>query len=291
MRDVKINRAAQRCWRRVSVPPSETKVQGSMHILLTNDDGIHAPGLWALHEAFAAHGQVTVVAPDRERSAVGHGITLHTPLRSGEVVLEGGRKGVAVNGKPADCVKLALHALLEAPPDLVVSGINPGANVGINLNYSGTVAAAKEAALFGVPALAASIAGAPSDRMHAVGRFVYRVACELLQKPLSVGTFLNLNFPDRSVAAAAGVKVCRQAINGDREFFVKRRDPRQRAYYWAGLDPSGTAADDGADTTALAKGYICITPVTCDMTDHNALATLKSWGLENGFRERAAGGD
>jgi 5'-nucleotidase len=264
---------------------SSCKDQHAMHILLTNDDGIHAPGLWALYEAFAAHGAVTVVAPDRERSAVGHGITLHTPLRSSEVIVDGGNRGMAVNGKPADCVKLALHELMETPPDLVVSGINPGANVGINLNYSGTVAAAKEAALFGVPALAASIAGVPSDRMKGVGRFVLRVACELLEKPLPLGTFLNLNFPDRPIASTAGVKVSRQASNGEREFFVKRTDPRQRAYYWAGLDHSDNGGDVEIDVAALAQGYISITPVKCDMTDHTAIGTLRSWGLENGFRD------
>jgi 5'-nucleotidase len=259
-----------------------------MHILLTNDDGIHAPGLWALYEAFAAQGTVSVVAPDRERSAVGHGITLHTPLRSSEVVVDGGNRGLAVNGKPADCVKLALHELLEQPPDLVVSGINPGANVGINLNYSGTVAAAKEAALFGVPALAASIAGPPSDHMQGVGRFVRRVACQLLDKPLPLGTFLNLNFPDLPITATTGVKVSRQASNGEREFFVKRTDPRQRSYYWAGLDHSTDAGDAGIDAAALAQGYISVTPIKCDMTDHAALGTLRSWGLENGFRDDLA---
>jgi 5'-nucleotidase len=222
---------------------------------------------------------------------VGHGITLHTPLRSSEVVVDGGRRGIAVNGKPADCIKLALHELLEQPPDLVVSGINPGANVGINLNYSGTVAAAKEAALLGVPALAASIAGAPSDRMEAVGRFVYHVASELLDNPLPLGTFLNLNFPDLPIEATAGVKVSRQAVSGEREYFVKRTDPRQRAYYWAG-PYNGDAKTDGneeIDTAALAKDYISITPVKCDMTDHSVLDTLRSWGLENGFRDAFMG--
>jgi 5'-nucleotidase len=256
-----------------------------MRVLLTNDDGIHAPGLWALHAAFAAHGEVTVVAPDRERSAVGHGITLHTPLRSSEVILDGGKQGIAVNGKPADCVKLALHELMDPRPDLVISGINPGANVGINLNYSGTVAAAKEAALFGVPALAASIAGAPSDHMEAVGRFVYRVAIELLKNPLPAGTFLNLNFPDLPIAATAGVKVSRQAGSGERDHFVKRTDPRQRAYYWAGPYNGGDETNEEIDTAALAKDYISITPVKCDMTDHSVLDTLRSWGLENGFRD------
>ncbi|MEJ2639104.1 MAG: 5'/3'-nucleotidase SurE [Desulfosarcinaceae bacterium] len=257
-----------------------------MRILLTNDDGIHAPGLWALRAAFAAHGEVTVVAPDRERSAVGHGITLHTPLRSTEMVVNGGHRGIAVNGKPADCVKLALHELMAPKPDLVVSGINPGANVGINLNYSGTVAAAKEAALFGIPALAVSIAGPPSGRMEEVGRFVYRVAVELLDNPLPLGTFLNLNFPDLPIAAAAGVKVSRQAVSGERDHFVKRTDPRLRAYYWAGAYNGGDAdGNEEIDTAALAKDYISITPVKCDMTDHSVLDTLRSWGLENGFRD------
>ena len=130
-----------------------------MNILLTNDDGIHAEGLWALNSRLAPRHAVTVIAPDRERTAVGHGITLHLPLRAHPVVLNGGARGYAVNGTPADCVKLGILEILKHKPDLVVAGLNPGANVGVNITYSGTVAAAKEAALGGIPAIAASIEG------------------------------------------------------------------------------------------------------------------------------------
>ena len=128
----------------------------SMRVLLTNDDGIQAPGLWALYHTFSARHQVTVVAPDRERSAVGHAITLHQPIRFEKIRVNDCLTGFAVSGTPADCVKLGLAELLTAPPELVVSGINPGANVGINVNYSGTVAAAKEASMAGIPAMAVS---------------------------------------------------------------------------------------------------------------------------------------
>ena len=128
-----------------------------MNILLTNDDGIYAKGLWALYAKFARRHCVTVVAPDRERSAVGHGITLYQPLRTNRVNINNGFTGYAVNGTPADCVKMGLMEILDSKPDMVISGINPGANVGVNINYSGTVAAAKEAALYNVPAIAVSI--------------------------------------------------------------------------------------------------------------------------------------
>ena len=201
-----------------------------MRVLLTNDDGIHAPGLWALHQAFATRHQVTVVAPDRERSAVGHGITLHQPIRFQNTRVNGSLRGFAVNGTPADCVKLGLAELLDTPPELVVSGINPGANVGINVNYSGTVAAAKEAAMAGIPAMAVSII-APGDRhVDAAARFAESLSMQLTGRGLPQGTFLNVNFPDLPMDEILGVSWSRQGSGIFAQHFEKRRDPRDRIY-------------------------------------------------------------
>jgi 5'-nucleotidase len=167
-----------------------------MDILLTNDDGIHCEGLWALNAVLQRGHAVTVVAPDRERTAVSHGITLHQPLRADRISLNGCGSGYAVTGTPADCVKLGILEILGRRPDLVVSGLNPGANVGVNINYSGTVAAAKEAALGGVPAIAASIAGGAPYHYPTAAEFIGRLSELVGRRGLAPGTFLNVNVPN-----------------------------------------------------------------------------------------------
>lgn len=251
-----------------------------MTILLTNDDGIHAPGLWALHRALRSDHNLVVVAPERERSAVGHGITLHKPLRAYKVTVNGGDEGWAVTGTPADCVKLSMVELLERRPDLVISGINPGANVGVNLNYSGTVAAAKEAALYGVPALAVSVQSPENPFYDDAARFVAQLVPMLQAKGLPAGVFLNINLPNMPLDAVAGVKIARQGCDLYDEYFEKRRDPRNRIYYWQGCEaqPAYTQAD--ADGAMLAEKYITITPVRCDMTDYTMMEQLHTWGFE-----------
>ncbi len=250
-----------------------------MHVLLTNDDGIHAPGLWALYRAFSRRHRVTVVAPDRERSAVGHGITLHQPLRFEKTQVNGGLSGFSVDGTPADCVKLGLAELLDTPPELVVSGINPGANLGINVNYSGTVAAAKEAALAGIPALAVSIMAPGHHHVEAVARFAETLSLKVLQRGLPPGTFLNVNFPDLPMNQIKGIRWSRQGSGGFPQHFEKRTDPRERPYYWQGCDSQ--VADDGSDVDGAAIGasYISITPIKCDMTDYEALQELAQWEI------------
>jgi 5'-nucleotidase len=250
--------------------------------LLTNDDGIHAPGLRALHRAFSARHQVTVVAPDRERSAVGHGITLHQPIRYEKARVNGDMAAFAVNGTPADCVKLGLAELLASPPELVVSGINPGANVGINVNYSGTVAAAKEAAMAGIPSFAVSIM-APGDRhIEDAARFVESFARQVMRQGLPGGTFLNVNFPDLPIADIRGVRWSRQGTGISPQHFEKRKDPRNRVYYWQGCDAQASYDRPDVDGAALGDRYISITPIKCDMTDYDSLQALARWeiGLE-----------
>jgi 5'-nucleotidase len=253
-----------------------------MRILLTNDDGIYAPGLQALAAALAAHHRVEIIAPDRERSAVGHAITLHEPLRIHSVALNAHYRGLAVNGTPADCVKLGICEVLPERPELVVAGINPGANVGVNINYSGTVAAAREAALFGLPAIAASVEGRAVVNYDEAAAFVARLAERVRRRGLPRGTFINVNFPNRPLREIRGVRISRQGCGEFPDRFEKRQDPRNRVYYWQGGDRQIFEADPDIDGAALAQDFIAITPVKCDMTDYAALAEMQNWDWHAG---------
>ena len=251
-----------------------------MNVLLTNDDGIHAQGLWALYNRFVDTHRVSVVAPDRERSAIGHAITLNQPLRAIRVSLNDGYSGYAVNGTPADCIKLAIAEILPARPDVVVAGINPGANVGANLNYSGTVAAAKEAALGGAIGIAVSIEGQKADYYDDAALFVAHLCDTVHAKGLPFGTFLNVNIPNRPLKEIAGVRFSRQGVGLLAEYVEKRMDPRNRTYYWQGRDMQSFGDDPEIDGAALAQNFISITPVKCDMTDYHVLEDLRSWRLK-----------
>lgn len=250
-----------------------------LKILLTNDDGIHAQGLWALYHALAADYHLTVVAPERERSAVGHGITLHKPLRVHKVVANSGNHGWAVTGTPADCVKLAMVELLDERPDLVISGINPGANTGVNMNYSGTVAAAKEATLYQVPALAVSVAHSDHPPYDMAAQFVGRLVPLVISNGLPPGVFLNVNVPDIADNAAGKVKITHQGCDLYGESFEKRRDPRNRVYYWQGYESQPDYAHCDSDGAVFSAGQISITPARCDMTDYDMLEVLKTWDI------------
>jgi 5'-nucleotidase len=250
-----------------------------MNVLLTNDDGIHAQGLWALYNRFVGDHHVSVVAPDRERSAIGHAITLNQPLRAIRVSLNGGHSGYAVNGTPADCIKLAMAEILPKPPDVVVAGINPGANVGANLNYSGTVAAAKEAALGGAIGIAVSIEGQNADYYEDAALFIAQLCDTVQVKGLPFGTFLNVNIPNQPLQQIAGVRISRQGVELLSEYVEKRTDPRNRTYYWQGRDMQSFGDDPEIDGAALSQNFISITPIKCDMTDYHVLEDLRSWGL------------
>ncbi len=251
-----------------------------MSILVTNDDGIFAKGLWALEKELAQLRKVTVIAPDRERSAVGHGITLHEPIRADKIRLNGDHWGFAVSGTPADCIKLGLLELLPEKPTLVVSGINPGANIGVNVNYSGTVAAAKEASLYGIPAIAVSISNSAPNHYEDAAGFTRRLAEKVLANGLPFGTFLNVNFPDLPMGAVAGIRVSRQGIYFFQERIEKKIDPRNRPYYWQACDNQLRFADPDIDSEALSSNYISITPIKCDMTDYGMIENLKEWIIE-----------
>jgi 5'-nucleotidase len=256
-----------------------------MNVLLTNDDGIHAQGLWALYNSFVKNHRVVVVAPDRERSAIGHAITLNQPLRATKISLNGEYSGYAVNGTPADCIKLALLEILPTRPDVVVAGINPGANVGANLNYSGTVAAAKEAALCGTIGIAVSIEGPQIEFYDDAARFVAKLGETVLRKGLPFGTFLNVNMPNLPLKAIAGVRFSRQGVAILTEYVEKRKDPRNRIYYWQGRDMQSFGDDSRIDGAALKQNFISITPVKCDMTDYRLLEDLAEWDFDGWIEE------
>jgi 5'-nucleotidase len=250
-----------------------------MKILLTNDDGIYAEGLWALQQELALRHSVSVVAPDRERTAVGHGITLHSPLRVHSVSMNGSGEGLAVNGTPADCVKLGVLELLATKPDIVISGINQGANVGININYSGTVSAAREAALYGLPAIAVSAEKSPRHHLAGIAVFITDLAEKTLEKGLPFGTILNVNFPGVPMDRISGVRVSSQSISLLGDYYEKRNDPRNRPYYWPGCDTQCGFVNPDSDGAALKDNYISITPIKCDMTDYGLMDDLKTWNI------------
>lgn len=251
-----------------------------MNILLTNDDGIHARGLWAIYDRLAGKHRVEVVAPDRECSAIGHGITLHQPLRVNRIAVNGANHGYAVDGTPADCVKLGFSELLSEKPDVVIAGANPGANLGANLNYSGTVAAAKEAALGGTIGIAVSIEGPVVDFYDDAALFIAELSEKVYEKGLPFGTFLNVNIPNRPLKDIAGVRISRQSVGMLSEYVEKRMDPRNRTYFWQGKDTQTFGTDPLLDGAVLKEHCISITPVKCDMTDYQALEVLQRWELD-----------
>ncbi|MBF0100954.1 MAG: 5'/3'-nucleotidase SurE [Desulfobacterales bacterium] len=250
-------------------------------VLLTNDDGIHAKGLHALIDAFHKHYHVVVVAPDIERSAASHSITLIHPLRVHEVFLGNGIRAFAVNGTPADCVKIAVRELfLSNVPDLVVSGINAGANIGIYVHYSGTVAAAKESSMYGIPSIAVSLDRSDNEPDYQPpAKFTLSIAEQALTHGLPYGTLLNINFPSVSLDTIPGVMITKHGISPVNDSFQKSIDPRKTPYYWHGADAKIDATDIQTDCGALYRNYITITPILCDMTDVNMLESLRSWNI------------
>jgi 5'-nucleotidase len=246
-------------------------------ILVTNDDGVRSKGIRALGEALAPLGEVVVVAPGREASAVGHALTLHHPLRLERL----GESIYALDGTPTDCVNIGVAAVLRGLPDLVVSGINNGLNIGDDVTYSGTVSGALEGALLGVPSIAVSLQQGPGEW----GRWDFgpaaRVAAEAAAKVLASGlppwTFLNINVPHR---APRGVRLTVQGRRTHATTVSERRDPRGRTYYWIGEGEDEWVADEAADCTAIRAGYVSVTPLQSDMTAVDAVAFVKGLGLE-----------
>jgi 5'-nucleotidase len=248
-----------------------------MNILVTNDDGIHAPGLTVLYHELQALGKVTVVAPESEQSAVGHAISLSEPLRVRQVSLDNDVPGWAVSGFPADCVKIALAELLDELPDLVVSGINLGPNVGINVLYSGTVSAATEASILGVRALALSLNTYKEANFVRAAKLARQVLARLLEwSGWTSQVVLNVNLPDLPPDQVRGVKFTRQDVGPLVEHFERRVDPRERIYYWLAEINDRQAPDLETDFGALGAGYVSITPIHHDLTHYPSLENLLS---------------
>lgn len=251
-------------------------------ILVINDDGITAPGIRNLIEVMVQLGDVVVVAPDGPQSGMGHAITINATLRADEIKNhDGPQKEYSVSGTPVDCVKLAVNVILDRKPDMIVSGINHGSNSSINVIYSGTMSAAVEGALEGIPSIGFSLLDYSWDAdFNPAKPFIKQIASEVLAKGLPDGCCLNVNIPHPSHAPYKGVKVCRQARANWEEEFDARKDPRGRNYYW--LTGKFVNYDNGQDTDewALANNYISMVPVTIDLTAHHAIQTLNQLDFE-----------
>lgn len=244
--------------------------------LLTNDDGIYARGLFALYQELSRYAECLIVAPEVEQSAVGHAITIARPLMVRKARKNGNFLGYAVLGTPADCVKIGLGELSEQPIDLVVSGINRGANVGINVLYSGTVSAATEAAILGVPSLAVSLDTHQKADYSAAARFAAKMAAFILDNPMP-NVALNVNVPAVPENEIRGVAVVRQGRARLMESFEKRVDPRDNIYYWlAGETEMPSQEGDDTDAAALKRGMITVTPICYELTRHDLLEGLKA---------------
>jgi 5'-nucleotidase len=255
-----------------------------VRVLLTNDDGVQAPGIAALCRALEARAgmEVAVSAPERERSAVGHAITLHKPLHANPFEIAGVRSPVwSVSGTPADSTKIAVLALMQSRPDLVISGINRGANVGGDVMYSGTVSAALEANVMGIPAIAVSLAGFENLDYGPAADFIAGMVGRLAQAPLPEYAYLlNVNLPLGPRSGYRGVAVTRLGLRYYDDIIVERKDPRGRTYYWlAGevRDNKKEPPEEGTDIWALANGMVSVTPLRFALTDEEARAALQPW--------------
>jgi 5'-nucleotidase len=239
-------------------------------ILVTNDDGVHAQGLAALAAALAPLGEVYVVAPDREQSAVGHALTLHRPLRVDRL----SERRFAVNGTPSDCVNLGVLGLLPETPVLVASGVNHGSNLGDDVTYSGTVSAAMEGTLLGVPSMAVSQVEADAGDFEAAARVARLVAARVLVEALPAKTLLNVNVPRGEVR---GIRMTRLGHRVYREKIVQETDPRGRPYFWIGGGPPEWQGDDASDMAAVHAGFASVTPLHLDLTHFGALGRMTEW--------------
>ena len=246
-----------------------------MIILITNDDGIDSPGIKSLASYFNGLGELWVVAPDRERNAIGRALTLHRPLR----VQNKTARRFAVNGTPSDCVNLAINRLLPEKPKLVVSGINKGGNLGDDISYSGTISAAFEATILGIPAFAISLATRKNFKFKPAALFAARLAKVILKQGLPPDTFLNVNVPDTDGREISAFKITRQGKSIYDNAIVEKVDPRGGKYYWLGGTDIKCKKIPGSDFAAVSQDFISITPLKTDHTNYSAMKLLKSWKL------------
>ncbi len=249
-------------------------------VLLTNDDGIFADGLYELYLSIRTIAEVVIVAPDSEKSAVGHAITISDPLRVTHFHRDGRFFGYAVNGTPADCVKLAYYAILDRKPDAVISGINLGSNTGINVIYSGTISAATEANILGIPSFAISLATYTDPIFKPAAKFAAKLLPVILERKLPERTFLNVNVPNVPEEEIRGVRFTRQGMAMYDDNYEVRRDPRNREYYWLTGSKVNIDHDPTIDDGAIEQNYISITPLHYDLTNYRCLNELREWNIE-----------
>ena len=243
-----------------------------MRILVSNDDGVYAEGIRALSEALTACGEVVVVAPDRNRSGASHSLTLEVPLRVTRIAETGYH---AVKGTPTDCVHLAVNELVRPEPDMVVAGINHGANLGDDVIYSGTVAAATEGRHLGFPSLAISLVG--KTHFATAAHYAAQLVRGMMVHPLPADQILNVNVPDLPLDQIKGIRVTRLGNRHRAESVICTEDPRGQSIYWIGPPGSQQDAGEGTDFAAIEQGYVSITPLTIDMTAYSSLASLGAW--------------
>jgi len=248
-----------------------------MQILLTNDDGIYAPGLRALEKTLPTLGDVTLCAPATEQSGVGHGITFLTPLTAKEVFEHDTRRGWAIDGTPADCVKLGIAEFCPQRPELVVSGINGGLNAGINVLYSGTVSAAIEGAFYGITSIAVSLEYDEHAEFDLAADIAMRVIRQILAQKPPAPLLYNINIPTSALSDYRGVRVVPMGVRRWGEAYEKRFDPKGRPYYWAANETPPEQETGVTDVTCLAEGYVTVTPLHFDLTRHADVAEMQRW--------------
>ncbi len=251
-----------------------------MKILVSNDDGIESKGIAALVKSLSEIADVTVVAPVKEQSAVGHAITMQMPLRIIKTYKSGDFFGYAVNGTPADCVKIGVRNIMKEPPDLMISGINHGSNTAINIIYSGTVSAAREAAIMDIPSIAISVTNHEVTDFSFASKIAKMLALETKGKDLPLGTLLNVNVPDIPEAEIAGILLTRQGKSKWDDIYEKRIDPYGKDYYWLKGNLLEVDDDIETDQAAIRNKYISVSPIHFDLTDYDTFNKMKSWNLE-----------
>jgi 5'-nucleotidase len=251
-----------------------------LNILISNDDGIDAPGIYALVQEVKKIADVTVIAPDKQQSAVGHAITMNYPLRAVPFRKNNEFFGYAVEGTPADAIKLGVKFLMKTKPDMIISGVNHGANTAISIIYSGTVSAATEGTILGIPSIAVSLTTYEEADFSYAAKFAARLALLVAEKGLPEGTLLNVNVPPVPEHQIRGVRLTKQGRSKWDDTFEVRRDPANREYFWLTGSLEVTDQDEDADQVAVQNQYVSITPIRYDLTDHRTLEAMASWNVE-----------
>ncbi len=252
-----------------------------LNILVSNDDGIDALGIYSLVQELKKIADVTVIAPDKQQSAVGHAITMNYPLRAIPFRKNNEFFGYAVDGTPADAVKLGVRFLMKTPPDLVISGINHGSNTAVNIMYSGTVSAATEGTILGIPSFAVSLTTYEEPDFSYAAQLSARLARRVAEQGLPEGTLLNVNVPALPADKIRGVMITRQGKSSWEDWFDVRKDPANREYFWLTGSMKVTDTEKDSDQIAIRDGYVSITPIRYELTDHGMCEKMKSWKVED----------